>query len=69
MDGGDAETVFVELGVSTLRAMREIAEREYGSADEVEATIVVLLDHFATGVHRPESWEGEFIRKIFGDNW
>lgn len=63
-DAGAA--VFVELGGATMRGLRTIAEREFGSADEVEAAISVILDHFGTGVNRPDSWERELVRKIFG---
>lgn len=61
--------VFVELGGATLRSLRAIAEREYGSADEVEAVILVILDHFAIGVARQDSWERELVQKIFGAEW
>ena len=62
--------LLVALGDSTLNALHEIAEKEYGSRDEIEAVAIVILDHFATGVRDADSEDRELLRTIFGKtNW
>ncbi len=69
MDGDTGIAIMIEVGGATHRALRKIAAEEYGSPDQIEAAISVILDHFAAGVNRTGSWERDLVAKIFGENW
>jgi hypothetical protein len=60
--------VTIEIDEIVYRLLEVLTCGRYAPVS-VENVIEQLIDHTQQGVYRPGSWEREWLRQVFGEDW
>jgi len=60
--------ITIEIDDIVYGLLEVLTRGRYGAAS-VEAVVHQLIDHTQQGIYRPGSWEREWLRQVFGEDW
>lgn len=62
------KAITIELDEIVYGLLEVLTRSRYGP-ESVEAVVDQLIDHTQQGIYRPGSWEREWLRQVFGEDW